>query len=151
MHFIFVSGCLEFKQLFNNPVFKHCQLFIGFFIFSVGLLFADIITDFNAAFEFFQRGDKYWGCFTLIPIFAPFLVRFMMTFITYCQCFKYKKREVLRMHFYSPTLSKKKSKYDEWKSELKLLHWHFPMFQPIRLVKRVILLKLNFIKENRNG
>ena len=133
MHFIFVSGWLKLKQLFNNPVFKHCQLFTGFFIFSVGLLYADIITDFWSAFEFFKQGDTNWGWFTLIPIFAPFLVRLMMTFISYCQCFKYKK--IHKMNFYLANISKKKSKYDEWKSELKLLLWHFPMIQPIRSVK----------------
>ncbi len=115
--------------------FKHCQLLIVFFSCSVVLLSADIITDIVSAEDFFRRGDTYWGVFTLVPIFAPFAVRSVMSLIGFCRCFEYNKIDVTReIHFYLPKINKKKYKYDQWLSELKLLHWHFPMFQPIRLV-----------------
>ncbi len=148
MNFIFVSGCLKLKQLYNNPVFKHCQLVTVFLVFSVGLLSADIITDIVSADDFFRRGDTYWGVFTLVPIFAPFAVRSIITLINICRCFEFKKISVtLKMHFYLPTTSKKNNKYDEWLSELKQLHWHFPMIQPIRSVKCLSHLDLKLAKK----
>jgi hypothetical protein len=127
MYFIFVSGCLKLKQLYNNPVFKHCQLVIFFLVFSVGLLAADIITDIISAIDFFKHGEPYWGSFTLIPIVAPFAVRSVITFIGFCRFIEY-----------LPKINKKKNKYDEWLYELKQLHWHLPMLQPIRLVNSFI-------------
>jgi hypothetical protein len=127
------------KQLFNNPVFKHCQLVTVFLVFNVGLLLADIITDIVSADDFFRRGDTYWGLFTLIPIFAPFAVRLVITLIGFCRCLEPKKIVLsTKMNFYLPTTSKKKNKYNEWLYELKELFWHFPIFQPIRLVKCLI-------------
>ncbi len=130
LHYLNVPVVRKLKKWLSPSRLKHCQLLIVFFIFSVGLLSADIITDIMAAAEFFKRGDTNWGWFTLIPIFAPFLVRLMMNFIRFCRCFELKKTPAF--YFYLPTTSKKKNKYHEWKSELKLLKWHFPMFQPIR-------------------
>jgi len=135
MYFIFVSGCLKLKQLYNNPVFKHCQLVIFFLVFSVGLLAADIVTDIISAIAFFKRRDTYWGLFTLVPIFAPFAVRSVITLIGLCRCYEY-----------LPKINMKKEKYDEWLSELKELHWHFPMLQPIRLVNSFIFWKFEIVK-----
>ena len=135
LYFIVVSVCQKFKQLRNNPVFKHCQLVIVFFIFSVALLSADIVTDIVSAVDFFKRGHTYWGLFTLVPIFAPFAVRSVITLIGFCQCFEYKKIDVTpEIHFYLPKINMRKNKYIELLSELKQLPWHFPMFQPIRQV-----------------
>jgi hypothetical protein len=80
-----------------------------------------------SAVEFFNRGDTNWFFFTLVPIFAPFAVRSVITLIGFGGCFEY-----------LPKIKKKKNKYDEWLSELKILPWHIPMFQPIRLVNNVI-------------
>ncbi len=135
MYFIFVSGCLKLKQLYNNTVFKHCQLVIFFLVFSVGLLSADIITDIISAIDFFRRGDTYWGLFTLVPIFAPFAVRSVITLVGFCRCYEYLLK-----------INKKKEKYDEWLSELKQLHWHLPMLQPIRLVNSFIPWKFEIVK-----
>ncbi len=124
-------GCQKFKQLCNNPVFKHCQLLIVFFILSICLLTADIVTDFVSAVQFYKQGDTYWGLFTLIPIFAPFVVQSSIILKGLCQCYKFQKIQLaLSIYFYWPT--RKNMKYNHWKSELKQLHWHFPMFQPIR-------------------
>ena len=141
----FVIYFLE-PQTFK-AIFKHFQLLIVFFSCSVVLLSADIITDIVSAEDFFRRGDTYWGVFTLVPIFAPFFVRSIMSLIGFCRCCEFKKIEVTsKLHYYLPTTSKKNNKYDEWLSELKQLHWHFPMFQPIRLVKNLNLLNLKLAK-----
>jgi hypothetical protein len=47
-----------------------------FFIFNVVLVTSDIVTDFFTAFNFFNEGHFYWGICTLVPMFAPFAVRF---------------------------------------------------------------------------
>ena len=130
-----------------KAIFKHFRLVFLFFISSVVLLSADIVTDIVSAIDFFRRGDTYWGLFTLVPIFAPFAVRSVITLINICQCFKYKKMKVtLKIHLYLPTTFKKNNKYDEWLSELKQLNWHFPMIQPIRSVKCLIHLNLKLAK-----
>jgi hypothetical protein len=136
--FLFFLDSQTFKA-----IFKHFQLLIVFFCCSVVPLSADIITDIISAEDFFRRGDTNWGVFTLVPIFAPFILRSITSLIGFCRCCEFKKIEVTsKLHYYLPTTSKKNNKYDEWLSELKQLHWHFPMFQPIRLVKNLNLLNL---------
>ncbi len=128
----------KLKAMSSHARFKHFQLLSVFYAFSVCLMFANINTDFNTASEFFERGDTYWGAFTLIPVFAPFLVQLIMNLIGYCQCYKFEKWELTSaIHLYLPTTVKKGSKYSQWKQEFKLLLWHFPICQPIRLVKFV--------------
>ena len=58
-----------------------------FFVCHVILLTADITTDILAAREFFERGDLYWGISTLVPIFAPFLARILITIKSLTRCF----------------------------------------------------------------
>jgi hypothetical protein len=47
-----------------------------FFIFNVVLVTSDIVTDFITAFNFFNDGHFYWAICTIVPMFAPFGVRF---------------------------------------------------------------------------
>ncbi len=91
----------------------------------MGLLLADIITDFIAADEFFQRGDTYWGSFTLIPVFAPLGVRVIMLAYSFCRCLQIRsEKEKLN-----------KIKYVQWIQEAQQLPWHIPLLQPIRFAK----------------
>jgi hypothetical protein len=47
-----------------------------FFIFNVVLITSDIVSDFITAFNFLNDGHFYWGICTIVPMFAPFGVRF---------------------------------------------------------------------------
>jgi hypothetical protein len=46
-----------------------------FFIFNVVLVTSDIVTDFITAVNFFDDGHFYWAISTIVPMFAPFVVR----------------------------------------------------------------------------
>ena len=74
------------KRIFNHPVFEHIKILMVFFVSQVALLFADIVTDVLSALEFFSRGHNYWGMFTLVPIFAPFLAKVFITFANFNRC-----------------------------------------------------------------
>jgi hypothetical protein len=52
-----------------------------FFIFNVVLVTSDIVTDFITAFIFFDDGHFYWGICTIVPMFAPFGVRFSLALV----------------------------------------------------------------------
>jgi hypothetical protein len=120
-----ISGLDQFKSWFTPPKRQHYKLLLIFLIFSVGLLFADIITDCIAADEFFQRGDTYWGSFTLIPVFAPLLVRVIMLGVSFFRCLQFRsKKEKLN-----------KLKLALWIQEAQQLPWHIPLLQPIRFAK----------------
>ncbi len=118
----------------------HIQHVVIFFICSILLLSADIITDIISAEDFFKQGDTNWGLSTLIPVFAPFGLQFIRAVFSYCRCYEYKKVELTpKLYFYLPTTTEKDLKLAQWKSELKMLHWHIPLLQPIRLVKYYVL------------
>ena len=99
------------------------------------MIAVDIITDFNAAADFFSRGDFYWGVFTLFPIFAPFVVRIIFTFASLCRCFKVKKTKNRKLK-----IEKNSARLSLWYQELKKIPWNFPMFQPIRYFKNRVLM-----------
>ncbi len=128
IHFNFsLSGCNKLKKLFKTPKFQHLKLFALFVIFSVILLSADIVTDIIAAVEFFQRGDTYWFYFTLIPVFAPLGVRVIMMFYSFCRCLEFRSEKV----------KLNRTKLANCFRELRQLHWHIPLLQPIRFAKYV--------------
>jgi hypothetical protein len=52
-----------------------------FFIFNVVLVTSDIVTDFITAFNFFNDGHFYWAICTIVPMFAPFGVRFSVALV----------------------------------------------------------------------
>jgi hypothetical protein len=52
-----------------------------FFIFNVVLVTSDIVTDFITAFNFFNDGHFYWAICTIVPMFAPFGVRFSLALV----------------------------------------------------------------------
>ncbi len=126
---------------------KHNQFLVVavFFIFSIFLLSLDIITDIYAVDGFYNQGDTWWGTITLILIFLPLIVRVIMTFtIGIYRCYKIelKKWVFTPLCFYVPTATKKNIKFAQWKSELKLLLWHFPMLQPVRFVPNLTNINL---------
>jgi hypothetical protein len=121
----FYAGPSKFRMWFTSPKVQHAKLLLVFFIFSVVLLSADIITDFIAADEFFRQGDTYWGSFTLIPVFAPLGVRLIMLGISFCRC----------LQISSGKVKLNRLKLSQWIRELKQLHWHIPLLQPIRFAK----------------
>jgi hypothetical protein len=52
-----------------------------FFIFNVVLVTSDIVTDFITAVNFFDDGHFYWAICTIVPMFAPFAVRFSLALV----------------------------------------------------------------------
>jgi hypothetical protein len=93
------------------------------FTLSVVILAADIVTDFLTAIEFFQKGHFYWGLFTLVPIFAPFVAKIVFSFWTFAQCFR-------RLTNWIPQMDL--ARFSFWKKDLQKLIWYFPMLQPLR-------------------
>jgi hypothetical protein len=112
----------------TSPKLQHAKLLLIFLTFSVVLLSTDIITDFIAADEFFRRGDTYWGSFTLIPVFAPLGVRLIMLCYSFFRCIEIRsEKEKLN-----------KIKLAQCIRELQQLHWHIPLFQPIRFARYIL-------------
>jgi hypothetical protein len=98
-------------------------LLLKFFVFSVALIFADVVTDIITASEFFALGHKYWGFFTIVPIFAPFVVKAVVTISNLVRCFKL-ERIFLELN---------RNRFAVWiNNDLWQLFWHFPLLQPIR-------------------
>jgi hypothetical protein len=56
-------------------------MLLMFFIFNVVLIISDIVTDFITAVNFFNDGHFYWAIFTIMPMFAPFVVRFSVALV----------------------------------------------------------------------
>ncbi len=114
------------KAILGHPKAQHAVLLLMFLTFSVILLSADIGTDFLAANEFFQKGHFYWGVFTLLPIFAPFLCRLFISLVRLAGCFEIKiKINAIR--------------FSLWINDLAELFWHFPLLQPIRYCKNSLI------------
>lgn len=105
--FSVLSKCQYFLQ---QPKTKHYELLISFFTFSVLLVSADIISDIVTALNFYSRGDIYWTIFTLLPVFAPFISRIVLSVINYFRA---------NESFYI-------------KEELSQVFWNFPLVHPIR-------------------
>jgi hypothetical protein len=111
------------KAALGHPKFQHFVLLLKFFVFSVALIFADVVTDIITASEFFALGHKYWGFFTIVPIFAPFVVKAVITISNLVQCLK------LEQCF----LELNRFRFAVWiNNDLWQLLWHFPLLQPIK-------------------
>ncbi len=113
---------MTISRLFAHPKFKHFLLLAKIFTLSIILLTADIVTDFLTAIEFFQNCHFYWGLFTLVPIFAPFLAKIVFSFWTFAQCFE-RTSEGLQLD---------SARFSFWKKDLWKLIWQFPMLQILR-------------------
>jgi hypothetical protein len=87
--FLKPQGCL------NSAQWKHVQQLVMFFIFNVVLVTSDIVTDFITAVNFFNDGHFYWAICTIVPMFAPFAVRF---FVALVELAKVTIRKVVLFH-----------------------------------------------------
>ena len=117
----------------NNPKFRHFRLLVTFLIFKVFLVALDIWTDINTAYEFFGRGDFYWGICTTLPIFAPFVTRIFLWIIQLSECIDIRiDSERERWSFKMISIDKKKTLFKIHLRKLSSLFWHFPALLPIR-------------------
>ncbi len=87
----FLLGCC-----LNEAQWKHIGQLVMFFIFNVVLVTSDILTDFITALNFFNDGHLYWGICTIVPMFAPFVVRFSVALV---ELAKVSYREVLSIFY----------------------------------------------------
>jgi hypothetical protein len=117
------------KAALGHPKCQHFVLLLKYFVLSVALVFADVVTDIITASEFFALGHKYWGFFTIVPIFAPFVVKAVITISNLVRCFKLEKY----------CLELNKTRFAVWiNNDVWQLLWHFPLLQPIRYYILVI-------------
>ena len=121
-HFLFFSGSKMWWKFCQNPIMKHFLVLLQFFLFGVILLFADIVTDIITAVDFYLNGQTYWCLFTTLPIFAPLLARIILSFVSFCRCFKFDKNK----------LQKNPARFNLWCQDLGKIIWHFPLLQPLR-------------------
>ena len=118
----------------RSAMLNHAYLLAKFFLFSVALITADIVSDIITAEEFFRRKDFYWGVFTLVPIFMPFVASCINALINLCQCINLtysiaRSSSLRRM----PTgFHLNQAKFSRWKNDLPCVFWDFPMLQPVR-------------------
>jgi hypothetical protein len=123
--------------MFNHPKFQHCKLVLSFFVFKFLLSTLDIVTDLLTAREFFSNGDFYWSLLTILLIFAPFGARVIHTCIQIAMCFKIRKDSKLPI-FPRFSLQKNGGRLKVLFKEMPSFLWHFPLFQPIRQVRKSI-------------
>jgi hypothetical protein len=65
----------------------------------------------------------YRGLFTVIPVFAPLIVRIFINFAMLTRCFEFKDYCIKPIP----------GRLIRWKGDLQKIAWNFPLFQPIRL------------------
>ncbi len=86
----------------------HFRLLLSFAVINIILVAADIMTDISTAWSFFSSDNYNWGIFSTIPIFAPFLVRIVISVIN----------------------------FDSWLInpwvEIQQILWNFPLLIPLR-------------------
>jgi len=92
-------------------------MLIFFFVFKVLLLTADITTDISTAISFFKEGHLGWFIFTMIPIFAPMIVKISVD-LSY----------LLKIYF-----EKDIPRFEAQRQVvLGNLKWHIPILHPIK-------------------
>ena len=116
----------------DNPKFRHFRILANFFLFSVALLSADIIT--------------YWSLLTTLPIFSPFFAKLVMASASLARCFEVKFEEKIFWKMRRlKSVEFSRQRFSIWRFELKTLFWHFPMLQPVRFQFKISI-KLFLIK-----
>ncbi len=116
-------------SLLNPALMKHIVHLVIFFVFNVLLLTLDIYSDFATAADFFFNGDIYWCLSTLVPIFAPMLVRIIWTLFSLLKTFW--KKDISRL--------------DVQMKDLQSLIWHIPVLLPVKYVN-ICVVKIYFKK-----
>ncbi len=109
-----------FTGSLKNPALRsHIGILTIFFFFNVLLLTADIGTDIATAVSFFNDDHIWWSIFTLVPIFAPWIVRICIDV-----------SNLLKIH-----LEKNIPRYEFQEQEvLRNLIWQFPLLHPIKYI-----------------
>ncbi len=107
----------------QNPKFQHFCFLFKFFLFSVVLITADIVSDIDTALEFLGRGDLYWGLFTMLPIFAPFFAKVVIAIANFRKCIQIENFRSFKII---------KNRFNVWKHDLIPVVWDFPLLQPVR-------------------
>ena len=95
---------------------KHVFELGVFFIFHVLLLTLDIYSDFATAAGFFFKGHLGWGLSTLLPIFAPMIVKLIWTLFNLSRAY----------------WNKAMPRFEVQRKDLPNVIWHIPFLQPIK-------------------
>ena len=66
------------KLTLNSPKVKHFLHLATFFCFNIFLISIDVVSDFATSINFYIVGHQKWALATLLPIFAPFLIRYSL-------------------------------------------------------------------------
>ena len=66
------------KLTLNSPKVKHFLHLATFFCFNIFLISIDVVSDFATSINFYNVGHHKWALATLLPIFAPFLIRYSL-------------------------------------------------------------------------
>ena len=100
---------------------QHALLLIKFLFFQVILVTADIATDIWAGCDLLFSRSVY-GYATIFLIFAPMLMRVILTIANFGRCF----------HNTEGRLALDPRRFYMWKHGLTNLVWDFPLLQPVR-------------------
>ncbi len=123
--YVLIFSDAETKKIswWQNPKLQHVLYLFKFFFFSVVLITADIVTDIKTADELYGRGDHFWGLFTLLPIFAPFLAKIVIAMANFRKCIQIENfRSIKIIH----------NRFNVWKNDIFPVFWDFPLLQPVR-------------------
>ncbi len=107
----------------NAAQLKHIGQLSIFFIFHVLILTLDIYSDFATAVDLLFKGHLGWGLSTLLPIFAPMIVRIGWTLFN--QSRAYWKKAIPRIEVQL--------------KDLPNIIWHIPFLQPVRYLHFICL------------
>ena len=107
-----------------------------FFMCNVVFVAADIVSDILTASEFFNRGDYYWGLFTTLLIFAPFMAKIVLMALNTWKCFfravPGDYTTLYDLIFNRIKYSKNDARIAVRCMEAKRLIWQFPLLHPFR-------------------
>ena len=106
----------------HNWQWSHIVIILKFLFFSVALTGMDIGTDILTAKDHFDKGNVWWGYFTIAPIFAPFLAKAFLSLIRLYNCFKNDQN----------SSADHNARLSIWKQQFPDLFWHIPPLQTIR-------------------
>jgi len=108
---------------------SHGIILFKFFIFNLLLIGADIYTDIQTARYYFLQNHPYWGFYTTLFIFLPFLGKFAIFMFQLFLCFFSKDKDNWYKWKYEKRTQKLKDLLQKSPSELM---WNFPPFMIIR-------------------
>ena len=99
------------------------MLLAKFMVFQIVLVTADIVTDIWSGITLLESSKHFnYGCITIALIFAPYLIRVILTAASFGRCLQWSSRRL--------TLDQRR--FYLWEHELGNSIWDFPLLQPIR-------------------